>query len=234
MRHGVPFLRVPAGDVNHPGWMPALLALRPTLLLAFGCLQILGQPLLDAVDMAVNYHNGLLPGRRGLRATAWSIYEGDARSGWSFHRMTAAIDEGPVLLDGAIPVGPGDTGGVLDAAKTRQAAQGIAEVLAQMRRRASGRPQAGPACYRGRVDTRRVCRVDDPSAITWDDLQRRLRAFGCVRVRVAGRLLPVTAVACAGAGERCAFRTADGTRARLAAVWHLPPFLFRYTMGWFA
>jgi hypothetical protein len=47
---------------------------RPTLALSLGCLQIFKPRLIDAFEMAVNYHDGYLPFYKGLAATAWSLY----------------------------------------------------------------------------------------------------------------------------------------------------------------
>ncbi len=52
----------------------------------------------------INYHNSLLPRHRGVHAEAWAIYEGDAETGVSWHRIDDGIDTGPVLARRRVPI----------------------------------------------------------------------------------------------------------------------------------
>jgi methionyl-tRNA formyltransferase len=54
---------------------------------------------------AVNGHPGLLPRYRGPTPVAWAIRRGDSEIGFTFHRMDAELDTGPVLAQGSIPIG---------------------------------------------------------------------------------------------------------------------------------
>jgi len=57
-------------------------------------------PLLAALGRTINYHNGVLPGMRGVRASNWSIYLGHSHSGYAFHEMSEALDDGRILIEG--------------------------------------------------------------------------------------------------------------------------------------
>ena len=76
--------------------------------------------LLGALPQAVNYHDGLLPEYKGVGATSFSIYNGEATSGFTFHRMTEGIDAGAILVQGAVAVDEHSTMGDVDRRK-RQA-----------------------------------------------------------------------------------------------------------------
>jgi len=50
-----------------------------------------------AETMAVNFHDGLLPGYAGLNVTSWAIYNRESTHGITWHEMTDSVDEGSVL-----------------------------------------------------------------------------------------------------------------------------------------
>ena len=58
---------------------------------------------------AINFHDGPLPRYAGLNTPAWALINQEQRYGICWHRMTAAIDEGPVLKRALIPIEPGET-----------------------------------------------------------------------------------------------------------------------------
>jgi methionyl-tRNA formyltransferase len=213
---GIPFLQIPGPLLHTCKALSRIRAHRPTAALAIGCLVRFRPSLLELFEVAANYHNGLLPLRRGLRATAWSLYEGDPVSGFSFHRMTAQWDDGPVLQDGRVTVTSACGEAEVEAEKTRLAAEAVPHLLEQLVRREPGRAQVGESRYRSRADTHGVCRVRDVASVTWPDLERRLRAFGLLRIRLHGVWWPVAEVA-PGRGL-LSFRTADGATGHVARL----------------
>lgn len=52
----------------------------------------------------VNWHNALLPRHKGRNAESWSIYEGDAESGITWHKLTAAVDAGDIILQKSVEI----------------------------------------------------------------------------------------------------------------------------------
>lgn len=52
----------------------------------------------------INWHNALLPRHKGRNAEAWSIYEGDLQTGITWHRLTAAVDAGDIILQRSIEI----------------------------------------------------------------------------------------------------------------------------------
>lgn len=57
----------------------------------------------------LNIHPSLLPSFRGLHTHARALAEGCAVAGCTVHLVTPDLDAGPVLVQGLVPVLPGDT-----------------------------------------------------------------------------------------------------------------------------
>jgi methionyl-tRNA formyltransferase len=96
-------------DVLVPGtrqaMAPLLRAYEPDVLLCNGFpwkipLEALQVPRLGSV----NGHSSLLPRYRGPSPVAWAIRSGDSEIGWTFHRMDAEFDTGPILAQGTFPL----------------------------------------------------------------------------------------------------------------------------------
>lgn len=59
----------------------------------------------------IQYHPSLLPKYRGPSSINWPIIKGDAQTGLTVFRPTDGLDEGPVILQKTVPIGPDDTAG---------------------------------------------------------------------------------------------------------------------------
>jgi methionyl-tRNA formyltransferase len=57
----------------------------------------------------IQYHPSLLPKYRGPSSINWPIIKGETRTGLTIFRPTEGLDEGPVILQKATPIGPDDT-----------------------------------------------------------------------------------------------------------------------------
>jgi len=229
-RCGVPLIVPPERDVNHHD-LPPLLAdrLGATLALSVGCLPIFRRPLLSAFAAAVNYHDGALPAYRGLAATGWSVYRGDAESGFTFHHMVEALDAGPGLVRGAVPVPPDATAAQVSRMRTAAAAVVMSELLARMTARDRGTPQPPGGEYFSQRRRRAIVTIDDPSALDWPELQRRLRAFGRLVLTLDGRRWDVTALERSDDGGKrrpLRFTTRDGVLAAPIRFLGLPRWLY--------
>mmetsp|Transcript_15228 Transcript_15228/g.53490 ORF Transcript_15228/g.53490 Transcript_15228/m.53490 type:complete len:297 (-) Transcript_15228:197-1087(-) len=58
---------------------------------------------------SINFHPSLLPKHRGCMSGFWAIFEGDAETGVTCHRMVERFDEGRILHQERLPVSPEDT-----------------------------------------------------------------------------------------------------------------------------
>lgn len=61
----------------------------------------------------IQYHPSLLPLHRGPSSINWPIIKGLAKTGLSIFRPTDGLDEGPILLQKEVAIGPDDTIGSL-------------------------------------------------------------------------------------------------------------------------
>ncbi|WP_276132229.1 methionyl-tRNA formyltransferase [Polluticoccus soli] len=61
----------------------------------------------------INFHYAPLPAYRGPNPLFWMVKDGAKEAGVSVHRMTAEIDEGPILFRSTIPIHTGVTFGML-------------------------------------------------------------------------------------------------------------------------
>lgn len=66
-------------------------------------------------DRMLNIHPSLLPAFRGLRTHERALAAGVRISGCTVHIVRPALDEGPILVQGVVPVLEGDTPGSLAA-----------------------------------------------------------------------------------------------------------------------
>jgi phosphoribosylglycinamide formyltransferase-1 len=75
-----------------------------------GFMRLVGAPLIEAFpNRIVNIHPSLLPAFPGLEAQRQAIDHGVKVSGVTVHLVTAELDGGPIIIQRAVPVLPGDT-----------------------------------------------------------------------------------------------------------------------------
>jgi methionyl-tRNA formyltransferase len=68
------------------------------------------QPVLDAPRLGTfQYHPSLLPAHRGPSSINWPIAQGKTRTGLTIFWPDEGLDEGPVLLQKSVEIGPDDT-----------------------------------------------------------------------------------------------------------------------------
>ena len=151
------------------------LALDAAVVAAYGL--ILPKAVLAAPRLGcLNVHASLLPRWRGAAPIQRAILAGDAETGVTIMQMDEGLDTGAILLQRAVPIGPGTTAADLHDALAALGAALVVEALAGL---AAGTLEARPqdealACYadklsreEGRLDWRR------PAA----ELARRVRAL---------------------------------------------------------
>lgn len=222
-RRAMPIAVIPDGDPNHPSVIDVLRQrLRPDLTLNLYCMRRFGPSLLASLGQAVNYHNGALPRLRGLRASNWSLYLGDERSGFAFHRMTADFDAGRVLLRGDVAVDRNDNAADLEVRKAHAAADRLPELLEAMLDDDGGQEPTGEASYFSGADWRRLTQVAQPELLTAAEWQRRLRACSNVEARLDEGWFGVTGVAVEPRRRGRGFPSADGQWLRITSIDYWP------------
>ncbi len=75
----------------------------------------------------IQFHPSLLPLHRGPSSISWAIIRGRSETGISIFRPTPGLDEGPVILQKRVPIGPDDTAASLYFEKIFP--QGVAALL---------------------------------------------------------------------------------------------------------
>jgi phosphoribosylglycinamide formyltransferase-1 len=81
-----------------------------------GFMRLIGPRLLEAFpERILNIHPSLLPSFPGLDAQAQAIAHGVRVSGATVHFVTAGLDDGPIVLQAAVPVADDDTAETLAA-----------------------------------------------------------------------------------------------------------------------
>jgi phosphoribosylglycinamide formyltransferase-1 len=75
-----------------------------------GFMRLVGAGLLEAFPAAVlNVHPSLLPAFPGVNAQRQALEHGVKVSGATVHLVTSELDAGPIVIQSAVPVHPGDT-----------------------------------------------------------------------------------------------------------------------------
>ncbi len=81
-----------------------------------GFMRLVGAPLIDAFpNRILNIHPSLLPAFPGLDAQRQAVEHGVKVSGVTVHLVTRELDGGPIVVQRAVPVIPGDTADSLAA-----------------------------------------------------------------------------------------------------------------------
>jgi len=81
-----------------------------------GFMRRIGAPFIEAFPAAiVNIHPSLLPSFPGLHAQRQALAHGVKVSGVTVHLVTAELDDGPIIVQRAVPVLEGDTEDTLAA-----------------------------------------------------------------------------------------------------------------------
>ncbi len=106
--HQVPFIT--PDDPNDPEIVAQLTALHPDFLFSFYYRQLLGNALLALPPRgAYNLHGSLLPRYRGRVPVNWAVIRGETETGATLHVMTPKPDQGDILSQHSVPIGPNDT-----------------------------------------------------------------------------------------------------------------------------
>lgn len=87
-----------------------LTARKVVLVCLAGFMRLVGRPLLDAFPRRIlNIHPSLLPAFRGLDAQRQALEHGVRITGATVHVVTSDLDDGPIIVQAAVPVLDNDT-----------------------------------------------------------------------------------------------------------------------------
>jgi phosphoribosylglycinamide formyltransferase-1 len=112
--HGVPTMVIPHGayperDAFDSALGAAIDASEPDLIVLAGFMRILGPELVGRFEARMlNIHPSLLPSYPGLETHRRALADGVRIHGCTVHFVTAALDHGPIVAQGAVAVNDGD------------------------------------------------------------------------------------------------------------------------------
>jgi methionyl-tRNA formyltransferase len=107
-RHGLPIY--PVESINAPDFLSHLRELGVDLVLSLNCPQKLKTEILRLPKYGcVNLHFGLLPKYRGVLPIMYAILNGEKGFGVTVHYMDEKLDNGDIILQSTVPIGPSDT-----------------------------------------------------------------------------------------------------------------------------
>ncbi len=176
LAHGLDVLQ-PASLRREAAAREALRALAPDLVVvvAYGLLlppEVLALP----PRGCINIHASLLPRWRGAAPIQAAVLAGDAQTGVALMRLEEGLDTGPVLAMSAIPIGPGDTAGMLH---DRLALLGADLLMAHLGAILDGSARYVPQPAGGVSHAPKIAKAD--GRIDWREaaaaIDRRIRAF---------------------------------------------------------
>ena len=151
------------------------LDLDAAVIVAYG--QILVQAVLDAPRLGCfNLHGSLLPRWRGAAPIQRAIMAGDVATGAQVMRMTAGLDEGPVLGGVTLRIDTSETAGTLHDRMAQAGATLMAQVMAAVER---GEAVETPQIEDGATYATKI--KPKEARIDWDrpaqDIDRRIRGL---------------------------------------------------------
>lgn len=104
----------PKGHADRPAYDAAIVGILRQhgvdLVCLAGFMRLIGPPLLHAFpERILNIHPSLLPSFPGLDAQRQALEHGVRVTGATVHLVTSELDGGPIVLQAAVPVLPGDS-----------------------------------------------------------------------------------------------------------------------------
>lgn len=103
----IPLIETGAKD---PATLARVKAFAPDMLISLHYRNLIPAAILELAPLgSVNLHPSLLPMYRGTNSVAWVIINGEAQTGFTYHRMDASFDTGTILIQEKIDLRPDET-----------------------------------------------------------------------------------------------------------------------------
>jgi methionyl-tRNA formyltransferase/acyl carrier protein len=123
---------------------------------------------------AINLYDGPLPRYAGLNAPAWALINQERQHAICWHRMTAGINEGPVLKRRLVPIEPQETTFSLNTKCLRAAVTSFAELVDEL---TTGRSIEEPQSMETRRYFGRYSRPAGAALLDWSRPSNELDAL---------------------------------------------------------
>ena len=117
-------------DINHPVWVEKIKAIKPDIIFSFYFRDMVKSPILEIPKHGcLNLHGSLLPAYRGRVPINWAIINGETETGVTLHYMTTKPDNGDIVGQEKIAIGPDDTAKDVHQKATKAAAVLLEKLL---------------------------------------------------------------------------------------------------------
>lgn len=137
--YGIPVLR--ESRINSPEFLQKVAEIAPDLIISVAAPVVFKKELLTAPRCGcINIHHGMLPRYRGMLPNFWQMYHGEKRAGITVHEMSEKLDDGGIIIQEEVEIGPDET---LDALIRRTKRLGARVMI-----RAIGLIKSGEVSYR--------------------------------------------------------------------------------------
>jgi len=187
-KNDIPFLLLKEGQGNDKSVIFHLKkCYKPTTVMSFYFTDIYSPYFIGCFDQLVNYHNGLLPKYKGLKATCWAILKGEKEVGYTFHYIRPEIDAGNILIQQTFEIRVDERSEQVDARLVTQAAQQMPALLEMLRDQVAGDSQTGDESYFSYKDYRKVKFLHQPHRLACSELLNIIRAFGPINIKFNNR-----------------------------------------------
>ena len=104
-KFGIPHVRIPHKDEDK--MIEMFRVWNVDLIILAGYMRVLKNP--DAFSAPIiNVHPSLLPKYKGLNAVEQALDSGDDVTGCTVHYVTEELDDGPIIMQGEVPIMPDD------------------------------------------------------------------------------------------------------------------------------
>lgn len=92
-------------NINARDYIDHVRELKPDLIISYSAPQVVKPELLSIPKYSViNVHGALLPEYRGLLPSFWYLYKNEKIGGATVHKMSAAIDDGDILMQDSVDI----------------------------------------------------------------------------------------------------------------------------------
>jgi len=130
-KHHLPLLA--PEKIRDPAFLEALKRWEPEVIAVVAYGRILPRAILElAPHGCINVHYSLLPKYRGAAPVAWTIIQGEEKSGVTTMRLVEKMDAGPIFLQQEIAVVPHETTASLAAKLTPVGARLLLETIRRL------------------------------------------------------------------------------------------------------
>ncbi len=131
-------------DLSHPQFSDWLRERNPEIIIVVAYGRILPPDILHSFPLGcLNAHASLLPRYRGAAPIEWAIIKGEKKTGVTTIRMSEGMDEGDIILQESVDIGPHDTAGILSGKLSLLSAKLLRQSLEKIR---EGKIEGIPQC----------------------------------------------------------------------------------------